>query len=116
MARNDTLNWSIRWLITIMILMSASTGHMAAIVLFLAIAQCPIQATVHQLTPLTPSAKLTKTVSNVPDSSTVKCALANLSDIDTATRTEKQSAKMTPELVDVHSVSVMPCLHVNTLQ
>merc|ERR1719285_1551393 len=39
-----------------------------------------------------------------------KCALVSLSDIDTATRTEKQSAKTMPVLADDPSVNVMPCL------
>merc|ERR1719285_1046703 len=39
-----------------------------------------------------------------------KCALVNLSDTDTATRTEKQSAKTMPVLADDPSVNVMPCL------
>merc|ERR1719285_1363048 len=39
-----------------------------------------------------------------------KCALVNLLDTDTATRTEKQSAKTMPVLADDPSVNVMPCL------
>jgi len=110
MSISDTLNWSIWWKITTMISMSASTGHMAAIVWSLVIAQCPTQATVHQSIPSIPSAKPTRIVSNAQRWPTVTLVSANLPDTSTATETEKPFAKTRLGPVNDHSVSVMPCL------